>query len=288
MKEVTIVSGKGGAGKTTVAAAFTALASNPVIADADEDAPDLYMVLQPEVKKRQEYYGLKMATKDDSKCIRCGKCVERCRFGAFDDDLKLHQDRCEGCAVCTLVCPVGAIWMTDRLSGEAYVSETRFGLMSHARLNPGGEASGMLVSLVRANARIVARAQGKSFIIVDGPPGTGCPVIAAIGGATLAVVIIEPTLSSIHDAKRMVGVARHFHVPVCVLINKADVNADNVITVRKYCATEGIEVIGELPYDDVATRAIVEGRPVTEYPETALSKALSAAWERVEEMLDGR
>ncbi|MFH0816052.1 MAG: ATP-binding protein [Methanobacteriota archaeon] len=288
MKELVIVSGKGGAGKTTVAAAFAALAKGAVFADADVDAPDLYMVLKPTIKGRTKFYGMKAAIKEDSKCVNCGKCLEACRFGAIDKSFAIHRDRCEGCAVCTIVCPVGAIWMSDRVVGEAYVSETRFGPMSHALLDPGQEASGMLVSLVRENARRLARESGRDTIIIDGPPGTGCPVIAAIGGTKMAIVVVEPTLSSIHDGRRMVDVARHFHVQASVLINKSDVNADNVMSVRKYCATEGIEVIGELPYDDVATRAIVEGRPVTEYPETTLAKALSTAWKRVEEMLNDR
>ncbi len=285
MKELVIVSGKGGAGKTTIAAAFAALAEGAVFADADVDAPDLHMVLKPDIKSRSKFFGMKAAIKDDAKCIQCGKCRDACRYGAIDAKFEIHRDRCEGCAVCTIVCPVGAIWMSDRAVGESYVSDTRFGPMSHALLDPGQEASGMLVSLVRENARRLARDGGKQLIIIDGPPGTGCPVIAAIGGTSLAVVVIEPTLSSIHDAKRMIDVARHFKVPVAAIVNKSDINPGNADAVRRFCKDEGIPLVGELPYDDVATKAIVEGRPVTDFPASALSKSLVSAWSKILEGL---
>ncbi len=281
-----MISGKGGCGKTTLSASFAALAKDPVIADADVDAADMHLLLKPVIRRREEFHGLDVASKNDDICINCGECYQNCRYGAIDPDNTLHPERCEGCAVCALVCPVDAIKMVERQAGEAYISDTRFGPLVHAKLHAGEEASGKLVSLVRKRAREVAEENGNNLIIIDGPPGMGCTVISSITGVDLVLVVIEPTLSGIHDSKRIIEVAKHFRIPHLVCINKHDVNEENTEDILEYCKEEGIEVVGMLPYDDNATRSMVNEMTVVEYSEGPLSKRIDEIWERVLEALN--
>jgi MinD superfamily P-loop ATPase len=288
VKQLTIISGKGGCGKTTIAASLVALASNPIIADADVDAADMHILLHPEVKSKEKFSGLDVAQKDDEKCIDCGKCYENCRYGAFDSDFTLHPEKCEGCAVCEMVCPTDAIRMVERNAGEAYISDTRFGPLVHAKLHAGEEASGKLVALVRQRANEVAEQTGKELIIIDGPPGTGCTVIASLTGVDIVLVVFEPTLSGIHDAKRIIEVARHFKVPILACINKHDINAQNTIQILEFCKSENIEVAGQIAYDDTATDAMVAGRTVVEFSDGDMSESIKAIWQRVKEAVDGQ
>jgi len=285
VKELTIVSGKGGSGKTTIAASFAALANNPVIADADVDAADMHLLLQPTIQKREFFAGLDVAQKDDTKCNNCGKCYESCRYGAFDSDFVLNPDKCEGCAVCTIVCPVEAIKMVDRVSGEAYISSTRFGPLVHAKLRTGGEASGKLVALVRQRAKEMAEKTSRNLILIDGPPGIGCAVIASITGADHVLVVVEPTLSGIHDAKRMIGLSKHFEIPVLACINKFDINENNTERIIRYCSSEGIKLVGKIPYDDITTKAMIAGKTVVEFSQGDFSQRLKDIWAKVEEVL---
>ncbi len=285
VKELTIVSGKGGSGKTTIAASLAALANNPVIVDADVDAADMHLLLQPTIQQKESFTGLDVAQKDDDKCNMCGKCYDSCRYGAFDTDLVLHPDKCEGCAVCTIVCPVDAIKMVERVSGEAYISSTRYGPLVHARLCTGGEASGKLVTLVRQRAKEVAEKLGRELILTDGPPGIGCAVIASITGADYVLVIIEPTLSGIHDAKRMMGVAKHFGIPVLACINKYDINENNTEQIINYCLSEDVRLVGKIPYDDIATKAMMAGKTVVEFSKGDFSQRLRDIWTQVKEAL---
>ncbi len=285
VRELTIISGKGGCGKTTIASSFAALAKEHVIADADVDAADMHILLQPEIRKSEVFHGLNIAQKNDDLCIDCGKCYENCRYGAFDPDNTLHPEKCEGCAVCELVCPVDAIKMVERQAGEAFISDTRFGPLVHAKLHAGEEASGKLVALVRQRAREVAEKEGKDLILIDGPPGTGCTVIAAMTGVNLVLVIFEPTLSGIHDAKRIIEVAKHFRIPAIACINKYDINMKNTEDILDYCKEEGIEVVGKIPYDDTATDAMMAEKTVVEYTDGPLAKTIKEIWERVEKAL---
>ncbi len=281
MKQLAIISGKGGTGKTTLAAAFASLTENAVLADCDVDVADMHLILKPEIKETIEFSGSKIASKDEEKCIQCGKCREYCRFDAINEDLNLVEDRCEGCGVCEYVCPEDAITLRERKSGFAYISETRFGPMSHAVLNTAEEASGKLVALVRNNARILAKKYGKDLIIIDGPPGIGCPVISAISGADLVLIVTEPTLSGRHDMERIIGVANHFNIPAVVCINKFDINYENTQLIEKYCDENGLDVVGKIPYDETPTKAMIQKKTIIEFSDSEFSNNVKNIWENI-------
>lgn len=284
MKQLTVISGKGGTGKTTITAAFAALAKNHVMADGDVDAADLHLILNPSIIKKESFYGGRIPVLDKSKCDECGLCVEHCRFDAIHN-FTIDPISCEGCGVCVYVCPLNAITMKENLCGHWFLSETRFGPMVHARLGIAEDNSGKLVTLVRQQARLLTENNGKDLIIIDGPPGTGCPVIAAIGGVDLVLVVTEPTLSGIHDLERVLEVARHFDVPAMVCINKADINPENAETIRSYCKQNNIEVVGELPYDPIVTKAMVAGKSIVEFDDGYISTGIKKMWKNVESSL---
>ena len=292
MKQLAVISGKGGTGKTTITAAFASIAENAVIADCDVDAADMHLILKPRVLVKEDYYGLELARIDPELCIECGQCREFCRFGAVTENLEVDPHSCEGCAVCTIVCPERAVSMEKRISGQFFSSETRFGPMAHARLGIGEEASGKLVSAVRSNAKKLAEQYHKDLIIIDGPPGTGCSAIAAITGTDLVLVVSEPTVSGIHDLKRVFELAAHFQIPVVVCINKYDINEENTRLIEKLCTELGIPVLGRLPYDDIATKAMLKEQTVIEYAknnehasESEFADQVSQIWAKVEEKL---
>ncbi len=286
MKQLTVISGKGGTGKTTVTASFAALAENAVLADCDVDAADLHLILKPEVISTHDFFGLKLAHIDYDLCTRCGQCVRHCRFDAIDDDINIIADRCEGCGVCQFVCPVDAISMKERLSGHSHISSTRFGPMAHARLFTAEEASGKLVAVVRNNARILAYEQKRGIIIIDGPPGIGCPVISAISGVDICLIVTEPSLSGMHDLERVLEVTAHFKIPSLVCINKCDINPDNSAKIKSFCKEAGVGVVGELVYDRSVTQAQIKGLSVVEYDDGEVSQSLKAMWNRIMEILD--
>lgn len=290
MKQLTIISGKGGTGKTTIAAAFASLAENAVIADCDVDAADMHLILNPEIIETIDFYGLKEAYIDTPLCIQCGLCKENCRFDAITDDIKVDSFECEGCGVCAYICPEGAITMVERKAGEAYLSETRFGPMAHAKLSVGEEASGKLVAFVRENARDLAERYGKDLIIIDGPPGTGCSVIASITGVDMVAVVTEPSVSGIHDLERVLGVAGHFNIPAVVCINKYDINEENTRIIEDYCRDNGIDVVGKLPFSRIPTEAMILEKTVMEYSGNELSREFSEKlkemWENVMKSLN--
>ena len=285
MKQLTIISGKGGTGKTTIAAAFASLAKDAVIADCDVDAADMHLILQPEILETIDFTGLDVASIDEMLCVKCGKCRDACRFDAISDDITINIYECEGCGVCEYVCPEGAVSMVERKAGDAYISKTRFGPMAHARLGIGEEASGKLVSFVRNNARTLAEKHNKEMIIIDGPPGTGCAVIASITGVDMLVVVTEPSVSGIHDLERVLGVAGHFNIPAVVCVNKYDINEENVMLIEKYCSENGVEVVGKFPYDDTPTKAMLVEKTVVEYSDGEFSKRMTEVWENVMEHL---
>lgn len=285
MKQVTILSGKGGTGKTTITASFSAFSENSVFADCDVDASNLHLLLNPVVKETMEFKGLNIAYIDSEKCIQCGKCVELCRFNSIEN---YHVDpiHCEGCKVCVVNCPVEAIEYKPRVSGHAYISETKYGPMSHARLTPGMENSGKLVTLVRQNANKLAEEQGKELVLVDGSPGIGCPVIASIANVDASVVVVEPTLSGIHDLKRALELLAHFEVTPYVVVNKYDINEQNTTDLEEYCKMNDIELLGKIPFDPTVTKSMVQRTPIVEYkPDAPASKAIKKAWKRFSSLI---
>ncbi|CAD6494371.1 MAG: Iron-sulfur cluster carrier protein [Candidatus Argoarchaeum ethanivorans] len=281
MKQITIISGKGGTGKTTLVASFAALAKNVVIADCDVDAPDLHLLLHPEIIRKEEFRGLKVAAMDKTKCIECGKCEEACRFKAISDTgsgYAVNPARCEGCGVCVFVCDQDAITLTERVSGHAFISKTKYGTMAHAQLNVAEETSGKLVTVVRNNAQRVAEDEESELILIDGSPGIGCPVIASLTGVDLALVVTEPTMSGLHDLKRIMDVTRHFGIATVVCINKCDINEENSRKITEFCQEHEVAIVRNIPYDPVVTDAMVAGMPVVEFSDCAVSDAIKEIW----------
>jgi MinD superfamily P-loop ATPase len=282
MKQLTILSGKGGTGKTTLTASFAVLAKNAVIADCDVDAPDLHMLLHPEVVETQAFSGSKIAVIDQTKCFEWGLCRKKCRFKAINRNLEVDPIACEGCGVCTVVCPSNAVTLTERNSGHAYTSKTKYGFMAHALLNPSEGNSGKLVTLVRQNAKRLAGQENSDLIIIDGPPGIGCPVIASVTGVDAGLVVTEPTMSGIHDLKRALQLLEHFSVTPLVCINMYDINLDNTETIMRFCKENSIEVAGRIPFNPKVTEAMVNGKTVMEYsPESDVAKEIECLWQNV-------
>jgi len=282
MKQITVLSGKGGTGKTTITAALAVLAKRAVVADCDVDAPDLHLLLRPEILKAREFRGSKIAVIDQTKCVKCGVCRERCRFDAITQDFTVDLFSCEGCSVCTIVCPVNAASLTERISGYAYISKIKYGFMAHALLNPGEANSGKLVTMVRQNAKLLSEKEGLNLIIIDGPPGIGCPVIASVAGVDAALVVTEPTMSGIHDLERALQLLQHFNVRSFVCVNMYDVNKDNAYRISRFCEENGVEVVGNIPFNPVVTEAMVNGRAIVEYsPECDAAKEIASIWDRL-------
>jgi MinD superfamily P-loop ATPase len=282
MKQITVLSGKGGTGKTTITASFAVLAKNAVVADCDVDAPDLHMLLHPQIIRTQEFKGSKLAAIDESKCVKCGLCREKCRFNAITENFKVDSFSCEGCGVCTIVCPTNAITLTERISGHAYISKTRYGFMAHAMLSPGEANSGKLVTLVRQNAKTLAEKENSNLIIIDGSPGIGCPVIASVTGVDVGLVVTEPTMSGIHDLKRALQLLKHFNVPPFVCVNMYDVNRDNTDRILSFCKGNSVKIAGRIPFNPKVTEAMVNGKTIIEYsPESDVSKEIENIWRKM-------
>ncbi len=280
MKEVVVLSGKGGTGKTTIAASFASLAKDKVLVDCDVDAADLYLLLEPQIQEENEFWSGQVAFIDKEECTECGLCQELCRFGAIKD-YSVDEISCEGCGLCCQICPVDAITMQPCMAGHWFISDTRYGTLVHARLGIAEENSGKLVTLVRNNAKLIAEKGKLNYIISDGPPGTGCPVIASLSGANLALLVTEPTLSGIHDLERVIGVCHHFGIPNLVCINKYDINEENSYRIENYCYDQGIEVPSKIPFDNVVTEAIVCGMPVVEYSSNKVTQQIKELWQIV-------
>jgi MinD superfamily P-loop ATPase len=287
MNQLVILSGKGGTGKTTVAAALAHLASQElplVLADADVDAANLELVLDPARREEHSFTAGQVAMIDPQKCTACGICESICRFEAVRA-CSIDPLACEGCAACYYQCPAEAIRMQEQQAGRWFRSDTRFGPLFHAHLFAGQENSGKLVTLVKQQARLLALDTGAALLLVDGPPRIGCPVISASAGADLALHVVEPTISGAHDLERILGTTDHFGVPSLVAINKADLNRARSDEIAAFCARRGVEVVGRIPYDTVVTEAMVKGLPVTEYGDGMLAEALKKIWPRIRERL---
>ena len=284
MKQITIISGKGGTGKTTIVASLATLVKKAVLVDADVDAADLHLLLKPQVQRREPFFASKVARIDPGQCDGCQKCRNACRFEAIHD-LKVDPIACEGCGVCFYICPRQAISLKEVQSGEWFISQTRYGPMVHAKLGVAQENSGKLVTLVRKEAQRIAQEGKYPLILIDGPPGIGCPVISSVGGVDAALVVTEPSLSGIHDLKRVLGVCRHFQVPARVCVNKADINSENTERIKEFCQEEGAPVIGEIPFDPIVTKAMVYESTVVEYTSGRVSNEIKKMWMRLERSL---
>jgi len=238
-------------------------------------------LLNPTIKKEHVFKSGVTASIDPSKCIHCLKCVECCRFGAIDDHLVVNSIDCEGCGFCYHGCPVKAVFLKENLSGHYFISETKYGPFVHAKLGVAEENSGKLVSLVRKQAQDLALKQGKALILIDGAPGIGCPVIACISNVDCAVVVTEPTLSGLHDAKRVIEVAKHFSVPVKLIINKFNLNTDMTHIIEKYCSDHDIPMIGKIEFDKAIVDAVVNGKTIMETSHYKLQETIKQIWKRV-------
>ena len=284
MKELVVLSGKGGTGKTVLVASFAALADSKVMVDCDVDAADLHLLLDPEVGEAQEFWSGKTAYIDRQRCTRCEICEQMCNFDAIQH-LKVDPIACEGCGFCARICPEDTIKMKDNLAGQWFVSSTRYGPLVHARLGIAEENSGKLVALCRQQARAIAQEGGLDYIISDGPPGIGCPAISSLSGADMALLVTEPTMSGMHDLERVLGLCRHFGVPASVCINKFDINEENSEGIERLCGEQGVGVVARLPFDSAVTEALVKGLPVVEYAENGIASAIAAMWHKIEAAL---
>jgi len=279
MKELTVISGKGGTGKTSVAGSFAVLAEKHVLADCDVDAANLHLILSPRVRRKESFHSLPKVEIIRERCTGCGLCEELCRYDAVADG-KVDEISCEGCLVCYHACPEKAVRLVNDVAGEWYISDTGYGPMVHARLGVARDNSGKLVTEVRRRAKALAEKQGKNLIITDGPPGVGCPVISALGGSDLALVVAEPTLSSIHDLVRVLKLTAHFKVRTAVCINKWDINPDNTKEIENICRKEKIILAGRLRYDPAVVAAAMAGKPVIRVPST-VADDMVALWDCV-------
>jgi MinD superfamily P-loop ATPase len=286
MKEVVVLSGKGGTGKTSIVGSFAVVAKNKALADCDVDAADLHLLLRPTAKEENEFWSGQVAVIDEEKCTQCGLCEQICRYDAIKD-FKVDPISCEGCAFCYHVCPAEAVTMKECLSGHWFIAETPYGPLIHARLGITEENSGKLVALVRQNARLIAEKNGLDYIITDGPPGIGCPVISSLSGANLALIVTEPTMSGIHDLERVLGVCSHFGIPPLVCINKYDIIEENTHQIEQFCLGQGVEVVSKIPLDNAVTEALVQGLPVVEYSQNRVSQEIEALWQRIDQALEG-
>ena len=281
--EIVVISGKGGTGKTVFTSCLASLFQDKVVADCDVDAPDLHLLFTPLVKRQEDFPGTPHASIDPDKCTGCGRCLEVCRFGAVTVGepggvtYSIDELACEGCAVCAWTCPAGAISMKAGTGGKWYVSDTRFGTLVHARLGVAQENSGKLVTVVRREARKAAIEKGCRFVVIDGPPGIGCPVIASVAGANLTVAVTEPTLSGIHDLERVLELTSHFGVKTGVIINKFDLNSEIVLKMERFLETAGVPLLGKIHFDTTVNRAIAEGRTVIEYSDSKVAREMSLA-----------
>ncbi len=290
MKEIVVISGKGGTGKTSITASLAYLgADSMVIADCDVDAADMHLLMRPEAVRSEGFTSGVLAVIDQSRCIGCGRCAQACRYDAIpyrDGQYTVTPLDCEGCGYCARICPVGAISMVDQLVGEWYLSTTRTGAsMVHARLGIGAENSGKLVAKVKNEAKEVAQEQGKQYVLVDGSPGIGCPVVSSLSGADFVVLVTEPTVSGLHDLQRVYQLVKRFQIPAGCIINKADLNGEVAAQIHDFLKTEQIVHIADLPYDEAFTRAMLEGKTIVEVSDNPIGEALSDSWLQIQTIL---
>lgn len=280
MKQITVVSGKGGTGKSTIVSSLSLLVKEKMMADCDVDAPNLHILLNGSLIKQDNYYGAQEAVIDPALCVKCGRCREVCRFNAINEALKILAMHCEGCGACRLVCPAGAIQLKTVKTGQIYISKTDRGIFGHALLDIGAEGSGKLVTEVRK--KVEMHKTDEEWLIIDGSPGIGCVVIASITGADAVVVVTEPTLSGLSDLERVLGVVRHFRIPGYVCINKFDLNPEITDEIEKYCQQNGIPVVGRIPFDPAIVKALQEFKTPIEAGNERFEEEVRGLWQRLQ------
>ena len=282
MKEIVIISGKGGTGKTSLTASFAILADNPVLCDTDVDAADLHLLIQPEIRTTAVFSGGHLAIINEDKCTACGLCQKLCRFDAISADLQIDPVNCEGCGVCVDLCPENAIDFPLQKSGDWFISDTRVGPMVHARLGIAEENSGKLVSLIRREARQIAEQNGHQLILTDGPPGIGCPVIASITNSEAVVIIVEPTVSGFHDIQRVTELTNHFGIHSMLCVNRFDINIGMTEQIETFASSNNCTVLPRIPFDPDFTKAMVAGKTLIEYASTSpTSKRIQMVWKNI-------
>lgn len=284
MKELTVISGKGGTGKTSIVASLVTMASNAVISDCDVDAANLHMLLDPTIIEETPFYGLPKAKIDLDKCNQCGMCAELCSFEAIKN-FKVNELACEGCELCSRVCPQGAVEMQKHLAGHWYISNTAYGPFVHAKLGIAEGNSGLLVAEVRKAAKKIAEEKGIPLIITDGPPGIGCPVISSLAGTDMALIVTEPTASAIHDLERVAQVAKNFGCKIAICINKYNLNEENCRGIEQLAEKLDIPVIGKIPYDNVMHQAVVNQIPASLLAEGSIKQEISNLWYNINKMI---
>lgn len=282
MKEIVIVSGKGGTGKTMFSASLAALVQNKVMADCDVDAANLHLLLSPTLERHELFLSGYDYHRIESRCVRCGTCKRVCRYEAINSNFDIDSLSCEGCAACYFACPKNAIETIEKVAGRCIYSDTNYGKFVHAELNPGEDNSGKLVARVKSEARRIAKENNADYLIIDGPPGIGCPVNAALTGSQVAVIVTEPTLSGIHDLNRIIKICQRFRMKIFVVINKANVDEDNNREIKKSCAELNISLAGEIPYSEAVIKTIVSGKTIIEaLPNHEVSQAIQAIWHNI-------
>jgi len=282
MKELVIISGKGGTGKTSLLAAFASLATNKVLCDADVDAADLHLIMDPQIRQRNDFESGHTAKIKSDICTQCGLCKDLCRWRAIDENFVIDPIECEGCGVCHYFCPENAIEFSLNTCGEWFISDTRFGPMAHARLGIAEENSGKLVTLIRQEGKKLAEKKNLDLILTDGPPGIGCPVIASLGGAAAVLIVAEPTISGRHDMERVAELAAFFKIPTMVCINKFDLNPDEGQLIEEFAKKKNITAMGRIPFDPIFTKAMVQGKTIFEFDGNSDgSKAIEKIWKNL-------
>lgn len=280
MKQIVVISGKGGTGKTILTACFAVLADRKILVDCDVDAADLHLLLNPVNRERHEFKSSRVADIEPGRCSRCGLCIDLCRFDAIGPDFAVDPISCEGCGLCSRICPVNAVTMMDRLSGEWFISDTKYGPFVHARLGIAEANSGKLVTLIRQTARKMAERDGLDYVIIDGPPGIGCPVIASVTDTDLALIVTEPTVAGIHDLSRIIDLMRHFQIPAGAVINKFDLNPDKSGDIERLCISTGVEIMGKIPFSAEVPRSLVKGVPFVEFSRDPAADEIRSVWNK--------
>jgi len=286
VKEITIISGKGGTGKTSITAALATCAKELTLCDSDVDAPDLHLIMQPEILTAYDFEGNWVAKIDQELCTNCGICAEYCRFDAISPDKdkhwEIHPFKCEGCRLCERICPSSAIKSKRSSQNSWFISHTRTGIMTHAKMGPGEENSGKLVTLVRQKAREVAIKGRSKYLLTDGPPGTGCATIASITGTDAALVVMEPSLSSLHDADRVFELVKGFKIPAFALLNKYDLHPELSQHIETFLQKSHVQLLGKIPFEEGMVEAMIEGKSIHEYdPYSRAAHTIASIWEKL-------